>query len=532
MNVLNAIKGTYSSVLLVFSIVIIMGLIATSQTNLSEDTHPAVAYVLIWVAIGWLTMVEGGQASLVGLAPVNPELYRDSHPIAYKCTKITNKGDNLDRYLLGRQFMVVIMVFTVNMSGGPLENAELWGFPSWLSGIFLQSGLAMILFTCNVGQLNTQVNASLCMLDYIDSYFGLFTLWVSMAIEFSGLLHSSYLVQMLVAKLAGKSIESNEDPRNAGENIFFYGRCFASLAILIGCFAVTLEALFKDQTTMWEGVPAWLAVLVFFFLMSVVGMLEGMQIAFFAVAKLPASERGDSVWALKTCNLLFKGEGNNLPGFMIGRQLCVVSCMFFVARVTSVSVGDQGNIFGVSDGLQELFNTGLLGALITTICASISWQLVASAFPMAFLSNPITYFLLRLCLILEATGLCGAAWLIAGVVKKITGLQRDEYYIGTAEERAKGDMGDDTTHLPVGAGHIAKLPGFASNAPRSLKKLMNNDPSVAQYLNSHIDEMESQKASKAARVSEVKPVENEEAAEATAEENAACDASSFCGVGY
>jgi peptidoglycan hydrolase CwlO-like protein len=61
---------------------------------------------------------------------------------------------------------------------------------------------------------------------------------------------------------------------------------------------------------------------------------------------------------------------------------------------------------------------------------------------------------------------------------------------------------------------------------------MNNDPSVAQYLNSHIDEMESQKASKAARVSEVKPVENEEAAEATAEENAACDASSFCGVGY
>ena len=482
-------------ILLIFSIVIIMGLIATSQTNLSADVHPALAYVLIWVAIGWLTMVEGGQASLVGLAPVNAELYRDSHPIAYKCTKITNKGDNLDRYLLGRQFMVVIMVFTVNMSGGPLGDAELWGFPSWLSGIFLQSGLAMILFTCNVGQLNTQVNASLCMLDYIDTYFGLFTLWVSMAIEFSGLLHSSYLVQMLVAALAGQTIESNEDPRTFGQNIFFFGRCIVSLALLIGCFAVTLEALFKDQTTMWEGVPAWVAVVVFFFLMSVVGMLEGMQIAFFAVAKLPVSERGDSIWAKKTTELLFRGEGNNLPGFMIGRQLCVVSCMFFVARVTSVDIGPgEENIFGVPDALQEIFNTGLLGALITTICASISWQLVASAFPYAFLSNPITYILLRLCLVLESTGLCGAAWVIAAIHKNIAGFQRDEVYIGTGEERAKGEMGDDTAHVPVGPGHMAKLPGFADNAPKSLKKLLKQDPHVAVYISSQIDQMETGKS--------------------------------------
>jgi hypothetical protein len=46
------------------------------------------------------------------------------------------------------------------------------------------------------------------MLDYINNYFAVFTLWVSNAIEFSGLLHSSYLIQMLVAKLAGQTIES------------------------------------------------------------------------------------------------------------------------------------------------------------------------------------------------------------------------------------------------------------------------------------------------------------------------------------
>jgi hypothetical protein len=91
---------------------------------------------------------------------------------------------------------------------------------------------------------------------------------------------------------------------------------------------------------------------------------------------------------------------------------------------------------------------------------------------------------------LESSGLCGAAWLIAAVHKKIAGFQRDEVYIGTAEERAKGDMGDDTEHVPVGVGHMAKLPGFAENAPNSLKKLMKKDPSIAQYINSQVEKME------------------------------------------
>jgi len=273
----------------------------------------------------------------------------------------------------------------------------------------------------------------------------------------------------------------------------FWFRCLMSLAILAFCIAVTMVALFNDQTTMWDGVPAGVSVVVFFFLMCVVGMLEGMQIAFFAVAKKTSAERGEGVFAKKTCALLYFGEGNNLPGFMIGRQLMVVSCMFFVARVTSVKLeGDEENIFGVSDAAQELFNTGLLGALMLTILGSISWQLVASAFPLAFMRSPITYVLLRICLGLECTGICQGAWVLAAVHKKIAGFQRDEVYIGTASERAKQEMGDDATQLQLGAGHIVKLPGFSDNAPKALQRLLKKDPSVGQYINSIVDKIESQ----------------------------------------
>ena len=443
MDPLTLFKSIYSVALLIFSLVSVFAMIATKQTNLSDSAHPVVAYIVFIVAILWLTMVEGGQASLVGLVPVNKELYRDSHPISYMSTKITNEGDNLDRYLLGRQFMVVLVVFCVNMSAAPIGGAEIWGYPQWLKDIFFGFGLAMILITCMIGQLNTQVNASHCMLDYIDNYFAVFTLWVAMAIEFSGLLHASYLVQILVGLAAGKPVESKEDPKTGFTLIFFWARILFSLAILAFCIAVTMEALFSNKTTMWEGVPPGVAVVIFLILMCVVGMLEGMQIAFFAVAKITKEERGTNFFALKTCDLLYTGEGNNLPGFMVGRQLCVVSCMFFVARVTSVKIEEgESNIFDAPKVLQQFFNTGFLGAIMLTILGSISWQLVAGQFPIAFLSNPVTYVLLRICLGLEATGICQGAWVIAAITRKISGFQRDEVYIGTAEERKKQEVED------------------------------------------------------------------------------------------
>jgi len=471
-----------------------MGLIATKQTTLSSQANPGVAFVVIWGTIIWLSMVEGGQGSLVGLTPIDFELYKDSHPVTLKSTKVAYKGDNLDRYLLGRQFMVCLVVFIVNLSGGPIGGAQLWGYPEWVQQVFFTTGFAMILFTCQVGQLASQVNGSLNMLDYINNYGALLTFNVAMALEFCGILHSSYLIQYFVTALAGQKVESKEPPRNAVQNIFFWARCLMSLAVLVFCFAVTLVALFGGNTTMWEGVPPTIAVIIFFILISVVGMLEAMQIAFFAVAKLPASERGNSKFAKMTCELLFKGEGKNLPGFMIGRQLAVVSCMFFVARVTSVSMGEgDENIFGVSDGLQAFFDTGLLGALITTIVGSIAWQLVASAFPLAFLANPITYILLRVCLFFEATGICHGAWVLAAIQKKLNGWQRDEIYIGTAEERAKMSKEDNTEQLNVGPGHIVKLPNFVQNAPKSLLELLEKDPSVGAYINSIYDDLESGK---------------------------------------
>jgi len=269
--------------------------------------------------------------------------------------------------------------------------------------------------------------------------------------------------------------------------MFYWLRVLFSFALLTFSLVVTLAALFEGKTTMWDSVPSWLAVILFFLLMSVIGMLEGMQIAFFYVAKLTADERGENSWALSTCDILYnRRNGLNLPGFMIGRQLCVVTCFFVVARVTTQNVGDDDtNVMGLPDGIQGFLNLGFQGALLTTILGSITWQLVAGAFPVAFLSNPVTYILLRICLILEGTGICNGAWVLAAIFKKIFGYQKDEVYIGTAEERKARGMKDDSKReidMPALTGFAGiDLPGF-NNAPKSLRDLAESDPEVAEYM--------------------------------------------------
>jgi hypothetical protein len=355
------------------------------------------------------------------------------------------------RFIIGRQFLVVLVVFMINLCGSPVGPApSVLGFPPLLTEIFLSSGLALIMMTTTLGQLTAQINAAIAMLDFINNYAMLLTTYISLAIECSGLLHAVYLVQVVFAKIAGTPIESKEPPRSVVFDLLFWGRVLMSVTILGFAFAVTLTALFQGSTTMYSGVPEWASVLILFILMAFVGLLEGMQIALFAVVNLPEDDLKNYTLAAKTCALVFRDS--NLQAFLIGRQICATICTFIIARITSINVeiGSDGatNIFGVGNGWQNFFNTGLLGALITTVVGSLAWRIIAASFPVAFLSNPLIFLIVQLCLLLEASGACSAAWLLAWIHKKVVGYHLDVVYIGTPKQRAMIDDETEEATLP------------------------------------------------------------------------------------
>mgnify|MGYP000096344151 CR=1 FL=1 len=114
-----------------------------------------------------------------------------------------------------------------------VSDVDVLGLPDSIQSVFMTSGVALILVTIMLGQLTAQVNAANCMLDFINNYFMLyFVTYVSLAIEFSGLLHSVYLVQVIFSKITNSPIDSKEPPRTGAQNAFFWARVVFSVAIL------------------------------------------------------------------------------------------------------------------------------------------------------------------------------------------------------------------------------------------------------------------------------------------------------------
>ena len=382
-----------------------------------------------------------------------------------------NSTDNnrLERFIIGRQFLVVLVVFILNtlsssppgttLFGGATDNNPPVLLLDILTTIFLTNGVAAILITIVLGQLMSQIVSANCMLDFMNQRVVVrLVTQASLLVESSGLCHAVYLFQRACGKLQQQqnplstptstnddrqrevasvvssqtSVRFSQKSRTLWKDGFFWIRVLLSVSVLIFSFAVTITALVQNQTKMWDGVPVAVSILLFVGLMMVVGMLEGLQIALFAVIRRSDLQTNHPM-AYQNSQLILS-RAHNLPAFLIGRQMLVTGCTFIVARITAINVNvdddEDDNVWGVSDSVQYFFNTGLLGAVITTIMASLIWRVIAASYPVAFLSNPLVSILIRSCLYLEMSGVCSSAWLLAYVYKKLMNFQSDDTYLG------------------------------------------------------------------------------------------------------
>ena len=435
--------------------------ILANQTPVAAAANSAVALVLMWVLILWLGILEGGQGSLVGLQPVDPNQFKFSHPYAYACTGLAHKGDNLNRFIVGRQFLVVLVVFLLNMACTVVDDFDVPGVPHALMSSMVASGLAVMIITVMLGQLAAEVNATNCMLDFINSRLVWITTVICLAIEASGLLHSVYLVQCF---FSNESMSKESTDKTMKEKVWYWGRVAVSVTLLTIAMAVTCAALYHDETTMYPGLTTMASFALFFGLVCFLGLLEGIQIAAFAVVKLPTHLVRASPAAEANCDLVFRGR--NFKAVLIGRQICVTTSMFLLARITTTNVDPNdlidtsttdSTVLGMPACIQNFFNTGLPGALITTIVASLWWRILAASFPIAFMGNSVVYWTIRLCLCLEATGIFSSAWLLADGIKWMLRFQPDDNYLSSDDkdidlELNKCGIDDSQTLLTVSTG--------------------------------------------------------------------------------
>lgn len=432
-RLIRHLKTILSAIIFVFCIYILTSAIFQKQTKATAiggyEINPVVAFCVACMTLTWLSILEGSLNSMVGLVPVDPTIYQQSHKRTYLCTKVVHKDGNVERFIVGRQYLDLMCVFTTNFMVSSIKNPIIDGMPQIITTIFFKTGIAVIIVTIIYGQLCTQINSSKFMLDSMNSYAMVISTYIALLVEMSGIVHATYFVRMVVEKIGGIT-----KPETVRKSMLFWIRVSISLCLLCISFVVLFTALYQGRTTSWDGMPPYVSTIIFVVVVLVVGMMDGLQIALMAALRMPVEAIENYPVAKRNCDVVFRG--NNVEAFLVGRQMFQTLIQFSIARMISFDTSVKDNIFGVSDSLQKVFNSGVLGALITTIIASLSWRVVANAFPLAFLSNPASRPIIYLCFCAEGTGLGNIAWIIARGYEKIFGLKHDDYYIGSSSYNA------------------------------------------------------------------------------------------------
>ena len=160
-----------------------------------------------------------------------------------------------------------------------------------------------------------------------------------------------------------------------------------------------------------------LLLFVFFFVVWVLGMAEGLQIA---LLEVDAEEMG-------TIRFFFPGAwrcyertlGEGMSQWLAGRQVLVIFSVFVVAQITTFStlVHFPFTDSPLPQAFTDVFiSTGLPGALVTVAIGQLAPQLVATSHPLSLLRSAGAWPIVGAALALQRIGITHFAWaLVVGM---------------------------------------------------------------------------------------------------------------------
>jgi len=140
-----------------------------------------------------LAMLEGLQVAVLRMDGKDPEHYVDSAPRAYSLMKRALHEKNVRRFLIGRQFFVIFVVFLINQCTIFPDISRL-GIPEGIWFAFVSLGFPTALNILCWCQLPTQILANQDPLLFMNRPGARFVLEVCLYTEMTGLSHFSWVV--------------------------------------------------------------------------------------------------------------------------------------------------------------------------------------------------------------------------------------------------------------------------------------------------------------------------------------------------
>ena len=200
------IRFVVSALILLFSMVTTSYAIVMQQTHFWDAVPGWAALLLFIVDLFILGIVEGLQIALVELKRQRPESYKKSHPRAYYLGQRAAKGDNTERFLMGRQVFVVFLVFfAAKLTTISLDEGEKFLFPAprWFQAVFLETGILACIVVVIIAQLMPQIVAAKYPVHFLQLLVMRPGYYACMFVEMTGLTHVCWLLSYLFGLAAG-----------------------------------------------------------------------------------------------------------------------------------------------------------------------------------------------------------------------------------------------------------------------------------------------------------------------------------------
>jgi len=464
--------GEYVKLFIASGVVTVLVLVVFAGIALEYailELPPIANFILLFFALTLLAYVEALHYSVIAIERWDMEKYVDKYPRAVACWRLCNTPETVQKFIVGRQFYVIFVVFLIaQITSFPHIPEDFAGLPPTLVLVLLQTGLPGIAIVLTYGQLISQLFVEEFTLQFMNLYGCNFCIRLALFAEFIGIPNFSWLLfhgssrlfchKVRVAKKimkerkssealmqleesskaaeaakakavedgtagnAEETLEDQNDPNNIERGAHFavdeyngkqqlkwfdYLRYLWSSVATLGSLGIILWGISEKAYVLPVDVPG--AYIIAILMMINLFYLEGLMIAIVGTQYWdPETFRHAYPRAYKVHKLVNKPD--NVKRFIIGRQFFTVLTNFLLAQIFTFAnfhnLGWHPALFYV------VVESGLVGVLTVLAFSQLLPELLAAKYPLRFMDLYYSYSTVAISLFLDFLGVGHCAWAI------------------------------------------------------------------------------------------------------------------------
>jgi hypothetical protein len=415
-KVFKYIKYAMSSALTVTYLVYIMWGIWTNQAVLPGP--PVLHFIIFCFCLTLVAYLEGLQVAILNCEHVDPERKKESHPRAYKLMTSVREGNNVERFLVGRQFFT-IFVMTLMAQVTSFPDISHLSIPSAVWFIFISTGLPGAMVVTTIGSLQPQLLAAKDPWNFMNLRGSYSTLMLCYALEWTGI--CTHFAWMLIAILRKTLFRSDLEPKAKAQEMEAHHKAFdllkyvVSFCVLSMYFSYLMFGMWSGESLLGQsGLPGAVVFVCFACCILFLAMLEGLQVGILVRENKDPDENNFEETHPRAHALMKRAtHEKNVRRFLIGRQFFVIFVVFLINQCTIFS---EISKMGVNNILWFfVIQLGLPTALCVLCFGQLPAQLLANQDPMLFMNRPGPRFTLEVCLFTELTGIAHFSWVVTSL---------------------------------------------------------------------------------------------------------------------